>query len=241
MGNNANCCRWRLFSYAYAGYVIPTILLMVLGAAIGGAVPNVPSWAEAYELYSVGGVLAQMLTPAGGFGKFVVVILAFSVIGNIGLSMYSIALNIQMFLPVLVKVPRSVFSIIVTAILIPVSIEAAKKFFVSLENFLGIISYWSASFVSIMIVEFVYFRKMAESTYDPAIWNDGRKLPPGIAAIGAGICCFGLVIPCMAQIWYTGPIAETTGDIGFEVAFFLSALLYIPFRTLEIKLRGGRL
>jgi purine-cytosine permease-like protein len=233
--------RWRLFTYIYAGYVIPTILLMVLGAAIGGAVPNVPAWAAAYESYSAGGVLASMLTPAGGFGKFIVVILAFSVIGNIGISMYSIALNIQMFLTVLVKVPRSIFSIIVTAILIPVSIEAAKNFFVSLENFLGVISYWSASFVAIMMVEFAFFRKMDESTYDEAIWNVGSKLPPGIAAISAGICSFGLVVPCMAQIWYTGPIAETTGDIGFEVAFVLSAVLYAPFRTLEIRLRGGRL
>lgn len=187
--------------------------------------------------------MAEMLKPAGGFGKFVVVILAFSVIGNIGLSMYSVALNLQMFpfLPFLTKVPRSVFSIIVTAILIPVSIEAAKKFFESLENFLGIISYWSASFVGIMVVEFVWFRRMDESTYDPAIWNDRKKLSPGIAGISAGICSFGLVVPCMAQIWYTGPIAETTGDIGFEVAFALSAILYVPFRTLEIKLRGGRL
>jgi purine-cytosine permease-like protein len=232
-----------LFSYAYAGYVIPTILLMVLGAAIGGAVPNVPSWAEAYATNSAGGVMAEMLKPAGGFGKFVVVILAFSVIGNIGLSMYSVALNLQMFpfLPFLTKVPRSVFSIVVTAILIPVSIEAAKKFFESLENFLGIISYWSASFVGIMIVEFVWFRRMDERTYDPTIWNDRRKLPPGIAGISAGICSFGLVVPCMAQIWYTGPIAKTTGDIGFEVAFALSAILYVPFRTLEIKLRGGKL
>lgn len=123
--------RWRLFTYIYAGYVIPTILLMVLGAAIGGAVPNVPAWSAAYESYSVRGVLASMLTRAGGFGKFVVVVLAFSMIGNIGISMYSIALNIQMFLPVLVRVPRSIFSIIVTAILIPVSIEAAKSLSIS--------------------------------------------------------------------------------------------------------------
>jgi hypothetical protein len=42
-------------------------------------------------------------------------------------------------------------------------------------------------------------------------------------------------------VWYTGPIAKTTGDIGFEVAFALSVLLYVPFRTLEIRLQGGRL
>jgi purine-cytosine permease-like protein len=221
--------------------VIPTILLLILGAAIGGAVPNVPTWEAAYAKDSVGGVLAEMLTPAHGFGKFIVVVLALSVIGNIAVSMYSISLNIQMFHPIFTQIPRSIFSVVTTAVLIPVSIKAATSFFESLENFLGIISYWSASFVAIMMTEFVWFRKMDYATYDHSIWNVGKKLPLGIAAICAGICSFGLVIPCMAEVWYTGPIAKTTGDIGFEVAFFVSGILYVPFRTLEIRLRGGRL
>ena len=59
-------------------------------------------------------------------------------------------------------------------------------------------------------------------------------LPSGVASIGAGIASFGLVVPCMAQAWYTGPIAKITGDIGFEVAFLLGSILYIPFRAMEI-------
>lgn len=232
--------RWKTFTYVYAGMAIPSILLLILGAAIGGAVPSVPEWSAAYDKNSVGGILAEMLAPAGGFGKFVVVILALSVIGNIAISMYSISLNIQMFAPFLKEVPRSIFSIITTAVLIPVSIKAAESFFDSLENFLGIISYWSASFVAVMIVEFVWFRKMDYSTYDHEVWNIGSKLPPGIAAISAGICSFALVVPSMAEVWYTGPIAKTTGDIGFEGAFVLSAILYVPFRSLEIKLTCGR-
>ncbi|KAH7418825.1 purine-cytosine permease FCY22 [Cadophora sp. MPI-SDFR-AT-0126] len=233
--------RLKVFAYIYSGMVIPTIPLLILGAAIGGAVPNVPEWDAANLANSVGGVVTAMLSPAGQFGKFVAVILALSVIGNIAISMYSIALNIQMFLPILTRAPRAAFSIITTVVLIPVSIEAAHNFFTSLENFLGVIGYWSASFVAIMIVEFVYIRKGDYTTYDHLIWRDGKILPPGIAALGAGIGSFGLVIPCMAQLWYEGPIAKKTGDIGFEVAFCLSVILYVPFRLLEITIRGGRL
>ncbi|KAL3426541.1 Purine-cytosine permease fcyB 1 [Phlyctema vagabunda] len=228
----------KTFGYVYAGLALPSILLLILGAAIGGAVPNVPSWAAAYEVNSVGGVLAEMLSPAKGFGKFIVVILALSVVGNISVSMYSIALNIQMLHPFFLEVPRSVFTIIVTVILVPVSIKASRSFLHSLENFLGVISYWSAAFVAIMLVEFVHFRKMDYASYDHASWNVRSRLPSGIAALGAGLCSFALVIPSMAQIWYTGPIAEKTGDIGFELAFIVSGLLYLPFRTLEIKLQG---
>lgn len=118
------------------------------------------------------------------------------------------------------------------------SIKAATSFFDSLENFIGVIAYWSAAFVSIVITEHLVFRKGDATTYDQAIYNKGRELPTGVAALAAGAVSFALIIPCMGQIWYTGPIAETTGDIGFEVAFCLSALLYLPFRWLEIKIRG---
>ncbi|KAL5349222.1 hypothetical protein ACLOAV_005510 [Pseudogymnoascus australis] len=233
--------RLKVFTYIYTGMVTSTTPLLVLGAAIGGAVPNVPEWNAAYLVNSVGGIVTAMLSPAGGFGKFVAVILALSVIGSIAISTYSIALNMQMFLPILTRAPRAAFSIITTAVLIPVAIEAAHSFFASLENFLSIIGYWSASFVAIMIVEFEFIRKGDYMTYDHAIWRNWRMLPTGVAALGAGICSFGLVVPCMSQLWYEGPIAKKTGDIGFEVAFCLTAILYLPFRLLEIRIRGGRL
>ncbi|KZL70377.1 NCS1 nucleoside transporter (purine-cytosine permease FCY22) [Colletotrichum tofieldiae] len=224
---------YRVFFYSYLGLVIPTILLMTLGSAIGGAIANVPEWQEGYDQTLVGGVLAAMLSPAGGFGKFVVVILAFTLLGNVSGTMYAITLNFQTLAPWLVGVPRYVFSIIVTAIMIPVAIKAANDFFLNLENFVALIGYWSASFVGIVVAEHFVFRKGDARQYDHHSWNIASSLPSGIAALGAGILSFGLVIPCMAQAWWTGPIAKTTGDIGFEVAFILSALFYIPLRSLE--------
>jgi purine-cytosine permease-like protein len=178
---------------------------MVLGAAIGGAVGNVPSWSDANTADSVGGVLAAMLEPAGGFGKFVIVLIALSPLGNTSASLYSVSLNLQMMVPMFTRIPRALFSIVITAIFIPVSIKAAVSFYNSLENFIGIIGYWSAAFVAAVLMEHA---------------------------------SFGLVIPCMYENWYVGPIAETTGDIGFEMAFCITALLYLPLRYLEIRMRG---
>ncbi|KIY48780.1 purine-cytosine permease FCY22 [Fistulina hepatica ATCC 64428] len=228
----------HIFAYAFAGFVLPTVPLMVLGAAIGGAVPNVPEWAAAYDTNSAGGVLAAMLSPAKGFGKFMVVILAFSTLGNMAASTYSVSLNFQMLLPALRKVPRALFSIIIIAVVIPVSIKAVTSFFDSLENFIGVIAYWSAAFVAIVITEHIVFRHGDATTYDPAIYKDARALPTGVAALAAGAMSFALIVPCMGQIWYTGPVAKHTGDIGFEVAFVLTVLLYLPFRWVEIRIRG---
>jgi hypothetical protein len=60
-----------------------------------------------------------------------------------------------------------------------------------------------------------------------------------MAAIGAGIASLGLIIPCMEQIWFTGPIAKHTGDIGFEVAFGVAGIAYFPLRMLEVKMKGS--
>ncbi len=86
-----------------------------------------------------------------------------------------------------------------------------------------------------LIVEHTYFRKNRFENYDPEIWNVPSRLPLGCAALGSGFLSFGLVIPCVSQVWFTGPIAKITGDLGFEVAFVLNLVLYPPLRWLEIK------
>lgn len=228
----------RVFASYYAGMFLPSVPLLILGAAIGGAVPNVPSWTTAYTDLGIGGVMYEMLTPAGGFGKFVLVLLALSVIGNIAISMYSVALNLQMLLPFFARIHRFIFIVACFAVMIPCSIRAAEAWEESLENFLALIGYWAGCFDAVLVEELVVFRKMDYGSYDHAIWNVGRKLPTGVAALLASIISFGLVVPGMAEVWYTGPIAETTGDIGFEMAFVVTAIAYFPLRWAEIKWRG---
>jgi NCS1 nucleoside transporter family len=230
----------RIALYTYVGLALPTILLMTLGAAMGGATPNIPDWQAGYDLNAASGVLSAMLHPAGGFGRFVTVVLAFSMLGNLAATMYSITLNLQMFLPWFFRVSRSIYSIVITGIVIGVAIPASQSFFVNLENFIGVIGYWSAAFVGVVLTEHLVFRKGSFTSYikEDMAWDDGSKLPPGLAAFGAGVLCFALVIPGMSQIWFEGPIARKTGDIGLEIAIVLSALLYVPLRFWERKVFG---
>jgi purine-cytosine permease-like protein len=228
---------FRIFAYTYAGLFVPTVPLMVLGAAIGGATANNPDWVEGYQKYIVGGVLEAMLKPAGGFGKFVAVLLSLSVIGNLSASMYSISLCFQLLVPFFVRIPRFAFSVVYAVVAIPVAVYAAKSFFESLENFIYLIAYWSAAYVAVVAVEHFVFRKANPAAYVSQHWDRPNKLPTGISAILAAGLSMGLVVPSASQVWYTGPLAETTGDIGFEVALVLSSLLYIPIRWIELKWR----
>ncbi|KAJ3509443.1 hypothetical protein NM208_g15668 [Fusarium decemcellulare] len=228
----------KVFMYVYLGLLTPSTPLLILGAAIGGAIPNVESWQTAWDAYGIGGVLAEMLEPAGGFGKFVLIILALSVVGNMVLSNYSVALCLQMLVPIFTKVPRFFFIVVTMAIMIPMAIYAAGQWTASLENFLSVIGYWAGCFDAVVIEELVVFRKRDYNSYDPKIWNKGRSLPIGLAAIGASIVSLGIVIPSMDTPWFTGPIGERIGDIGFESAFVVTGLVYYPLRSLEIRWMG---
>ena len=74
-------------------------------------------------------------------------------------------------------------------------------------------------------------------TYDLRAWNSPRLLPTGLAALGACALACALIVPSMDQVWFVGPIARHTGDIGFELAFFATGLFYIPLRFLELRYR----
>lgn len=216
---------------------------MTLGAAMGTTAPHVPSWTAAYDALGVGGVFVAMLTPVAGegFGRFVAVVLAFTLLGNMAATTYSITLNLQMVAPAgtaLLRVPRALFAVVITAVVIPVGIRAAAGFFANLENFVGLIGYWSASFIAVVVTEHLVFRRGDCASYGLEAWNSASRLPPGVAAIAAAVLSYGIVVPGMAQVWYVGPIAETTGDIGLELALVMGALLYVPLRALEKRIAG---
>ncbi|KAH0834778.1 cytosine-purine permease [Lanmaoa asiatica] len=224
----------RIFWYSYLGYVVPIVLLECLGAAAVLAAPSVDSWSTGYGPDgNVGGLLEAMLSPVGNFGKFLTVMLSLSVTANIACTLYSMCFNFQVVVPKLARVPRYVFSIVGTAIALPLSIVGAHTFYTTLTDFLSLIGYWASAYGAILLVEHFYFRRGDFSTYDQADWNVAKRLPWGAAAVTAGILSFGLIIPSMNQIWFVGPIGLNTGDIGFEVAFPLAGLLYVPLRTLE--------
>ncbi|CAK7221578.1 hypothetical protein SBRCBS47491_004573 [Sporothrix bragantina] len=227
-----------VFVYSYAGLVLSTVPLMTLGAAIAGAIANVESWDEGYANNMVGGTLNAMLAPAGGFGKFMTVLLALSLIGNLSATSYAVTLNFSMFIPILGRVPRPIYAVILAGIVIGVGIGASNNFFDNLENFITLIGYWAAAFIGVVLVEHVWFRRRNCNNYDPEDWDDAKRLPLGMAAICSALLSVPLIVPSMSQVWYVGPIAKVTGDLGFEFAFIVTALLYVPLRMLEKKYSG---
>ncbi|KAF8898130.1 NCS cytosine-purine permease [Gymnopilus junonius] len=229
---------WKVFTYAYLGLFLPNVFVQSFGAAVAIAATSIPAWNDAFAGGNVGGLIEAIYQPLGNFGKFLTVIMSLSVSPNLVSIFYSASLNYQVIVPRLFVVPRYVFTLLTAAIVLPLSIVGAHRFDAAITNFLGLIGYWASAYVIVLIIEHVYFRSNKFSNYDLDVWNDPKRLPWGLGALGAGILSFALVIPCMSQVWFTGPIAKKTGDLGFEVALVLSGILYPPIRWLEIKLMG---
>lgn len=231
--------RLRIAAYCVLGLSPIFSLLMVLGAAIGGAVPSIPAWSAAYKTHGTGGVLATILTTRlGGFGQFVLVLLSLSVLATCARDIYTLSCNIPIIFPFLRRLPRAVFAVVATGALIGVAIPAAKSFTTAVTTFLSIIGYYAGASVTCFLTEWFWFRKADPASFDPEIWDDGRRLPSGLSAIVAVLIAWGLIIPSMDQSWYTGPIAIKTGDLAFEFAAVVAFLAYVPIRTIEIKWRG---
>ena len=123
--------------------------------------------------------------------------------------------------------------------LIPVAIVGATHFYTTFVDILNAIGYWSTIFSAIVIAEHLIFRRNDWSLYDLSHWSTPRQLPHGLAALLAFLCACGIIVPCMAQAWYEGPIAAAgTGDIGVIVGFVLAAMVYPVFRAVEKSVFG---
>lgn len=248
---------WKIFMWTYIGISVPCVLVMWLGAAVAAAAlagadmeagTTLANWYAMYDAHELGGLLhAVMVPPLKGGGKFFMVLLVLSVVANNIINVYSMGMSISVITKYLSYVPRIVWPCVITAIYIPVAIVGANSFSTTLEDFLSVLGYWLAIFVTVVVEEHLIFRKSNWDSYNAEkAWNDRKLLPIGLGALGA--FCFGVVgaVMGMAQIWYIGPLGAKVGgsanpfggDIGYELAAAFTAVTYPIFRTLELKYMG---
>jgi purine-cytosine permease-like protein len=165
------------------------ILVQVLGAAMMTTFTKNPNFAARYATDSIGGLLGAGLEPAGGFGQFCLVVLAFGIVANNIPNMYSLALTTQALHPWLQAIPRPFVVVLGTIVSVVLAIVGYNHFQSWLDTMLVLLSYWLAIYSVIVIEEHLIFRGGKWSNYDPDTIHDLRILPIGIAAflaLGAG-------------------------------------------------------
>lgn len=221
---------------------LPTCLGMILGALCSSALNNKADWLDSWDT-GIGFFVQSLIHPIG-FAKFLLVILAFSGIAMNAIALYSAGLSVQQFARPLSVVPRFVWTCVMFVLIILLALVGRDQLLAFLQNFLSLLGYWNTSFFVILCVEHYVYRGGLQGFqgYDLEAWNDPAKLPFGWAggcAFAAGIS--GCVVG-MSETWYVGSLArligEDGGDIGNELAFVFTLVVFLPGRYLERKYTG---
>lgn len=233
----ASTSQVKLALSLWAGNFFSCVFVQVLGAAFMTAVKIHPAYAHAYDSNGAGGVMGVALEPIHGFGKFLLALLALSIIGCNLVNVYSAAFMFQNFHPIMVKVPRFIYTIIATAIIIAVSIAGENSFEEVLQSFLDVIGYYITPFICMVSADYFIIRRRY---YPLDEWNDMKRLPLGLAGfLGLGMGFVGGVLS-MNQDWYVGVISRAIKPNGCELGWIFSGIFstvtFIPVRYIEMKL-----
>ncbi|KAI0042800.1 hypothetical protein FA95DRAFT_1547177 [Auriscalpium vulgare] len=221
---------WRIFIFVYLGFFIASLPAHVLGAVFAASAPAVPAWQAGLgdSNSNIGGLIGAVLATAGGFGKFMTVVIALTIPSVVSPTMYSFGTCFMAVQPFLAIIPRYCYVVLFTAILIPVAIVGSSKSYNTLVDILSIVGYWSAPFAAIVLAEHALIRRGRWASYATADWASPRRLPLGLAAVLAFCGSAALIVPCMDQVWYTGSFAKRgTGDIAMFTGFVSAAVLYV--------------
>lgn len=234
---------WKIFWYSYLGLLLSIMPAHMLGAAWTAGAAFVPAWkAGLGNGNDIGGLLAAVLAPAGGFGKFLLVLLSLTTPSQCAPAMYTVCNSFMTLAPVCAKIPRFLLAGASTVIIIPVAIVGSDTFYAIFSDILGFIGYWLAPFCAVVLTEHVVFRRGRWAAYDVArAWDRAGhpNLPRGYAAVCTFAATVGFIVLCMQKQWWTGPLARTgTGDVGMLLGFVVGVLVYLCARWLE--LRWGR-
>lgn len=236
----------RVFWLTFLGIFIPCVLLELLGYQLAAA------FGTPYST-DLGPVLNHALSPLGGFGSFLVFLLALSIIANNIPNDYSLGLTVQVFGRAWQRVPRYVWTLIGAVVYVILAVVVAKNFYSTLNSFLLLIAYWLAPWSIILIIEHFVIRK---GRYNVNDWNTRRKLPLGWSALVA--MAFGLFgaflgfaqslalpnqanpVPIMGVI---GGLVNKAGggmDVGFELGAILALIVYLILRPIELRQNRAR-
>ncbi|KGO76860.1 Permease, cytosine/purine, uracil, thiamine, allantoin [Penicillium italicum] len=236
-----------VFFAGWLGLIIPLIFTQFLGIAVmsatamGDGVHN--KYAEGYSDSGNGGLIAAVLEPLGGFGKFCLVILALSIIANNCPNIYSVGLTLQVLSRATQRVPRFIWTFVASCVSLAIAIPGYDHFETVLENFMNLIAYWLAIYSGIALVDHFVFRR-GFGGYRPEDYDKPDKLPIGIAASVAFAVGVAGVVVGMSQTWWMGPVArhagdpEFGGDVGFELGFAFASVAYCILRPIELRTGG---
>ncbi len=136
---------WRVFWLTALGIFIPCVLLETLGMAFTSWIPK-----------GGGDLLAAVAGPLGGFGTFLVALLALSTVANNIPNDYSLGLSMQVLGKTFMRVKRYVWTLIGAVAYVAIALTLTfigGNFNQTLDSFMLLVAYWLGPYAIILIIE----------------------------------------------------------------------------------------
>ncbi|KAJ1560562.1 purine-cytosine permease [Cladochytrium tenue] len=227
-----------VFILTFLGLFIPLFFVELIGFGVALAAYNNDDYAAANG--STGGILSAVLAPWGGFGKFLMVLIALSIVANNVPNDYSLGLSMQTYGRFMENIKRIWWTLFGAVIYIIIAIVSVGRFTQTLDDFLLVVGYWLAAYASIVLCDHFVFRRGKFDSYDISAWDTPSALPSGIPAVIAFLAGIAGAVLGMSEVWYIGVVALDIsqpygGDIGFELSFGFSFVVYLILRSVELK------
>lgn len=246
----------KIFLVTFFGIAIPSNFAAIVGTLAGSIAYSNTEWLNAYNTYSVGGIIAEAFKVWGNFGKFVVVVLYLSLVCNTIINTYSGAFQFQLVDMRLAFVPRWIWATVVSAIFLAVSLAGKEHLSEIISTVLPMLGYWVSIYICLLLEENVLFRRRNASEthylefegdeksilYSWEKWDKPHQRTAGYACAVAFCCGVVGAVMGMDQVYYIGPIAKKIGsfggDIGMWLAIAFSGITYPGLRWIELKKMG---
>ncbi len=228
-----------IFSLSLLGLLCSFTFAYCVGIGLASGILSIPAYGTAYA-QSQGALIVAGFTESTspsnfntGFGKFLSVVIAFSLVANIVLPTYSSGIDFQILGKNFEKIPRVVWNSVGVIICTVCALAGRDHLAEIFTNFLALMGYWVIIWIGITLEEQFLFRSRFGfrtgirkkedrrgwgQDYDWTCWNQPEGLPLGIAALASFLVGWSGAILCMAQYWYTGPIAKLIGEHGADVS-----------------------
>jgi NCS1 nucleoside transporter family len=216
----ANTSPRRVFWYAFAGVIIPCVLLETLGVLL--------TTSARVNATTDGSLVATSLT-GSPVASLVVLLLAFSTIANNVPNDYSFALSTQV---VGLRVRRWILTLVGAVAYVLLAFYLQRNFNLNFANFLLLIAYWLGAWCTIVIIEHFLRR----GSYPVEDYDTSSKLPLGIAAVVSMVLGLAIAALGVSQQAFEGPLAHklADADIGFPLAIVATGILYFVLRRVEL-------
>ncbi|TVY43274.1 Purine-cytosine permease, partial [Lachnellula occidentalis] len=236
-----NTSKVKIFTLTILGIWLPIFVTSLLGALLAAKMNVRPEWSDAYYDKGVGALLLLVVHPLP-WAKCLLVLISLGGIGLNVLSIYSGALALQQLAKPLQVIPRFIWSIVLFACMLALSIGGRNHIYDFLSNMLSLLGYYDTCMFVIIFIEHYGFRGGNFANYDLEGWDTPSKLPIGFAGGLAFLCGWAGAILGMNETFYIGVLAakigDDGGDIGNQLAFVFTIVSFYPLRWLELKYIG---